>query len=313
MPVGSGSLPATTIGELALAAARQGGQRPFVTFYDDATGERTELGHATLHNWVSKTANLLVEELEIHPPADLDIRVGTHWTTLVVLLAAWRSGLRARLGGVGGQGGPAALTVLGEGDAETISDPERTLIVGSGLGGRLAGDAGGALAFADDVLRCADEFDDPALLTEAPALVLGTDQARGTRTALTHAGLLALAQATAGALGLGHGDRVLVGYPLDSLEGIGLVVASLAAGASIVLVAGGTPGGAQPRAVAERCDLVLDPLAVGRGHGDTPANDTTAGGVRTDGVPERGLRVEVDAGGSVTGVQVLIPGGVGGR
>jgi len=32
---------------------------PLMTFYDDATGERTELSGATLANWVSKTANLL--------------------------------------------------------------------------------------------------------------------------------------------------------------------------------------------------------------------------------------------------------------
>ena len=35
--------------------------RPLLTFYDDATGERTELSGATLANWVAKTANLLVD------------------------------------------------------------------------------------------------------------------------------------------------------------------------------------------------------------------------------------------------------------
>ena len=35
--------------------------RPLLTWYDDATGERTELSGATLANWVAKTANLLVD------------------------------------------------------------------------------------------------------------------------------------------------------------------------------------------------------------------------------------------------------------
>jgi uncharacterized protein (TIGR03089 family) len=37
--------------------------RPLVTHYDDATGERVELSATTLENWVSKTANLLQDEL----------------------------------------------------------------------------------------------------------------------------------------------------------------------------------------------------------------------------------------------------------
>ena len=39
--------------------------RPLVTFYDDATGERTELSVTTYANWVAKVASLLVEELEV--------------------------------------------------------------------------------------------------------------------------------------------------------------------------------------------------------------------------------------------------------
>ena len=40
--------------------------RPLVTYYDDATGERTELSVVTYSNWVSKNANLLLEELDTH-------------------------------------------------------------------------------------------------------------------------------------------------------------------------------------------------------------------------------------------------------
>ncbi len=34
---------------------------PLLTYYDDALGERTELSGATLLNWVSKTANMVVD------------------------------------------------------------------------------------------------------------------------------------------------------------------------------------------------------------------------------------------------------------
>ncbi|MFD0786819.1 TIGR03089 family protein, partial [Micromonospora azadirachtae] len=41
--------------------------RPLLTWYDDASGERTELSGATLANWVAKTANLLVDGAAVGP------------------------------------------------------------------------------------------------------------------------------------------------------------------------------------------------------------------------------------------------------
>src|SRR5262245_66226190 len=41
--------------------------RPLLTWYDDTTGERTELSGATLGNWVAKTANLLVDGVGAGP------------------------------------------------------------------------------------------------------------------------------------------------------------------------------------------------------------------------------------------------------
>jgi uncharacterized protein (TIGR03089 family) len=53
--------------------------RPFVTFYDDATDERTELSVTTYANWVSKTANLFVDELMLDPGDDVRIDLPPHW------------------------------------------------------------------------------------------------------------------------------------------------------------------------------------------------------------------------------------------
>jgi len=68
--------------------------QPLVTFYDDATGERTELSVKTYANWVSKTANLFVDELMLDPGDDLRIDLPPHWLGVVFLGALWTCGLR---------------------------------------------------------------------------------------------------------------------------------------------------------------------------------------------------------------------------
>lgn len=67
--------------------------RPLVTFYDDATGERTELSVATWANWVAKVGSLLTEELDVEHGGRLLVDVETHWLGTVVLGAAWAGGL----------------------------------------------------------------------------------------------------------------------------------------------------------------------------------------------------------------------------
>ncbi|HEV2889484.1 MAG TPA: TIGR03089 family protein [Frankiaceae bacterium] len=65
---------------------------PFLTFYDDATGERTELSYATTDNWVAKTANLLREGLDAQPGDGVAVLLPPHWQTVVVTLAVWAAG-----------------------------------------------------------------------------------------------------------------------------------------------------------------------------------------------------------------------------
>ncbi|RKN43362.1 TIGR03089 family protein [Micromonospora endolithica] len=67
--------------------------RPLLTWYDDATGERTELSGATLTNWVSKTANLLVDELGLGSGGTAGVLLPPHWQTAAVLLGCWSAGL----------------------------------------------------------------------------------------------------------------------------------------------------------------------------------------------------------------------------
>ena len=83
---------------LLASALRRDGARPFITFYDDATGERVELSVATFANWVSKTANLLQDGLSAEPGERVAVMLPGHWQTAVILTACWSAGLVAATG-----------------------------------------------------------------------------------------------------------------------------------------------------------------------------------------------------------------------
>lgn len=67
--------------------------RPLVTFYDHASGERTELSVTTFANWVAKTASLLSEEYDAERGQTIRIHLPPHWLGPVFLGAAWTIGL----------------------------------------------------------------------------------------------------------------------------------------------------------------------------------------------------------------------------
>lgn len=67
--------------------------RPLLTWYDGSTGERTELSGATLGNWVSKTANLLVDGCGLAPGETAVVDLPPHWQTAAILLGCWTAGL----------------------------------------------------------------------------------------------------------------------------------------------------------------------------------------------------------------------------
>jgi uncharacterized protein (TIGR03089 family) len=89
--------------------------RPFVTYYDVASGERTELSGTTTANWVAKCANLLVDELGAEPGIRVDIALPTHWLRPVWTLATWA---------VGGTIASEGADVLVSGPDELSSSPD---------------------------------------------------------------------------------------------------------------------------------------------------------------------------------------------
>jgi uncharacterized protein (TIGR03089 family) len=81
--------PTTVADVLSLLVTAPG--RPRLTWYGPG-GERIELSGAVLDNWVSKTTNLLVEEIDAAPGSTVLLDLPPHWRTVVWALAAWRTG-----------------------------------------------------------------------------------------------------------------------------------------------------------------------------------------------------------------------------
>ena len=88
-----------TIAALLSREARRDGARPFLTWYDDGTGDRVELSVATTANWAAKIANYLLDELDFEPGEEVTIEPSMHWTTGVVLLGTWAAGGHVLFGG----------------------------------------------------------------------------------------------------------------------------------------------------------------------------------------------------------------------
>jgi uncharacterized protein (TIGR03089 family) len=76
----------------AWARPAGGAGRPFITYYDLATGERTELSGTTTQNWVAKAANLLTDECDAGPGTHIAVALPSHWMRYVWLLATWAIG-----------------------------------------------------------------------------------------------------------------------------------------------------------------------------------------------------------------------------
>lgn len=67
---------------------------PRLTWYGPG-GERVEFSGRVLENWVAKTANYLVDELDAEAGTLVALEVPLHWRSLVWLLATWAVGATA--------------------------------------------------------------------------------------------------------------------------------------------------------------------------------------------------------------------------
>ena len=99
----------TTFTDLLASQLRRDPSRPFVTFYDVGTGERTELSLTTYANWVAKASSLLTEELDLEHEDVLLLDLPCHWLGPVFLGAAWTVGLEVAFPGGTGTRTPDAV------------------------------------------------------------------------------------------------------------------------------------------------------------------------------------------------------------
>jgi uncharacterized protein (TIGR03089 family) len=106
---------------------RERGASPLLTYYDLATGERTELSGVSVANWVAKTSNLLTEELGVGAGEAVELAVAErnpgHWVSLVWQLACWQVGATVTLGR------RSAATVVVVGPAEAVEAAPGTAVL----------------------------------------------------------------------------------------------------------------------------------------------------------------------------------------
>lgn len=236
------------LAEVLRAQATSAGHNPFLVYYDDASGERTELSYATFFNWMSKAANLLAEEFDLQRGGTVALGVTTHWAGAVVVAAAWAVGAGVAFSAEAG----ADVLVVHEDAAAAFAGHSSLLVVGAGMGGRLTGDAPG-LGFGDEVLAFGDDYADPDVDPEDLAVV---------QPPMSHADLTT----AAGGLLTGN-DRLLATAPLSASTVAPVLVAPALAGASVVWCRVDAPADLSARIAAERVthalqeDGTVSPLA----------------------------------------------------
>ncbi|TIC84233.1 TIGR03089 family protein [Nocardioides sp. GY 10127] len=242
----------TTFSDLLARELGRGPGRPLVTFYDEDSGERTELSVTTYANWVAKTASLLAEEHDLEAGDTLVVDLPTHWLAPVVLGAAWTIGLRVVL--AGGEGPDAAADV--EPDAVVCGAPtlgawsplaDRVPVLASALlplGVRFREQVpAGVVDLGVAVWSQPDAFTPWQPPTDADDAVVDPPLTQGE-----------LWGAAAGGSLLTDGGRLLAELSPASPPGLGSFTEPLARGGSVVLVSGATAERLAALAGEERVD-----------------------------------------------------------
>lgn len=235
------------IAALWRARAASDAGRPFLTYLDDTTGERVELSYTTFGNWLSKTANLLQDDLMIGQGERIALCAPPHWLTAVWAVAPLFVGAVVD---PWGEAKSAHTVVAGpdEGVLNAARDcsGERLALSLLPLGRPFEVVPDGFRDYSAEVRGFGDHFaafSPPQPDTEA--LVV-----EGNGHALTHTELIERATVAAAAaeqrsggpaVGLGGADRLLVDARGDRFTGNDLVswlFGPLVAGAGVVIVRG---------------------------------------------------------------------------
>jgi uncharacterized protein (TIGR03089 family) len=221
--------------ELFAAAVDVDPTRPLLTFYDDTTGERTELSGATLANWVAKTANLLVDGVGLGADDRALVLLPHHWQTAAVLLGCWSAGLSVTSDLAPGAVPDVAFVAADRAGEITVG--ERYALGLHPFGLPLREVPAGYADFSVEVRGYGDRFTPAAPATDQEALC-------------------ARAAARADELKIGARDRILVDARAHP-DPVDWLLAALSARASTVLCANLDPDRLAARVAAERVSRVL--------------------------------------------------------
>jgi uncharacterized protein (TIGR03089 family) len=203
--------------------------RPVLTYYDDASGERTELSGLTLENWIAKTANLLVDGCGVGPDDEVAIWLPPHWQTAAIVLACWTVGTTVAYGQPTAEAAAvefASVEAVSGGAPATAADRFALGLAPMGL--PLRDVPAGWQDYIAEVRGHGDQYAGPPVTADSVAM-LDVSGIQVTQAALVEQG-----REHASRLGIAPGERVLVDadvypYPLDWL------LAPLAVGATLVL------------------------------------------------------------------------------
>ncbi len=209
--------------------------RPFVTYYDHGTGERVELSGVTMANWVAKTSNFLVDDLDAAPGTRVRIGLPSHWLRFIWLLSCWTVGAAVV------DGSARERADVGVSGPDLVADePLRVAASLRPLGARFAEAPEGFLDLGAEVPPHGDVFvalDPPTAQTVA--IDLDGEE-------LTHAELAAGTSPSA--------ERLLV-EPGSVRRDADLLVAAALGGGSLVLVTSATPDALTSVADQERARI----------------------------------------------------------
>jgi uncharacterized protein (TIGR03089 family) len=207
-----------TVVDALATVIRTDATRPLFTYYDDATGERTELSGATLANWVAKTANLLVDGLGLGTGDVAAVALPPHWQTAAVLLGCWSAGLAVDLEPSSSGAAQVGFAAADRLDQIRADETYALALDPFGLGFRTGAPAG-AQDFNEVVRPYGDQF--------SPAVPVGP-RTQALSNGGTHADLVAAAPPAE------PGARLLIDADAHP-DPVYWLVAPLLAGASVVL------------------------------------------------------------------------------
>jgi uncharacterized protein (TIGR03089 family) len=242
---------------LPAGALAPGAERPVLTYLDDATGERTDLTAAALGGWAARTAAVLRDGCGLAPGDRVAVLLPPHWQTAAVLLGAWSAGIAVSFR----PWATAGLPPIGAGSddslgavfvsharlhswLETVPEADHRFVLGLD---RLDPVPDGYLDYLVEVCRYPD-------VPPAYQAIRPTDPASPDGTSYQQ--WATIAGDIAASLDLRRGDRLLVDVA-EHEQPVEWLLAPLAVGASVVLVANLDPRTRDARIAAEGVTRVL--------------------------------------------------------